>query len=253
MKNEPTDVKDTTDSSPVMITEEVPQAEAESALEEIREAEAEPEVPEAPKEETETVEVPKKGAQQRIQELVSEKKQAEEKAKGLEEKLAELTSPVGHETPQAPYTPQVTPGQELTTDQYKQDVLSTAQALVDLRVKQSEAVQRINSEASQAVRKYPQLDPESDQFNRELSDSVTEATMAYVKAEPFTASPKKFVDKMIKPYLQAVTQEVGKATENIAKQVSQAAVRPTSVQRSEKPFKDLSIKEMEKKLGVVTP
>ena len=102
------------------------------------------------------------------------------------------------------------------------------------------------------MRLYPELDPESDSFDKELSESVTEATLAYVKSEPYTASPKKFVDKMMKPYRRAVTKEVGKASENIARQVSQAAQRPTSVSTGgKKSDNELSIKELEDKYGIV--
>jgi len=201
---------------------------------------------------TETEKAPKKGYEARVRELNAKAKSAEEKAKSLEEQLAELTSPVG-QAPQVQYQPQVQPGQELTTEQYKQDVLQTAQGVVDLQIKQNNALNRINTEAGEVIRKYPQLDPESDSFNRELSDSITAATKAHVRADPYTASPKKFVEQMMKPYLRAVTKEIGKETENIAKQVSETAVRPTSAQPTEKSFKELSIKEMEKKLGMVTP
>ena len=55
----------------------------------------------------------------------------------------------------------------------------------------------------------------------------------------------------MKPYNRAVAKEVGKVTENIAKQVSETALRPTQIATSEKKFEELSIKEMEKQLGVV--
>jgi len=55
---------------------------------------------------------------------------------------------------------------------------------------------------------------------------------------------------MMKPYLRSVTKEVGKVSENLAKQVSQAATRPTSVSTSGgKSNKDKSIKELEAELG----
>jgi hypothetical protein len=240
--DDPKDVN-TTESSPVE-TDNTPQAEAESAPVETVETEI-------PKEEVKTEEAPKKGAQSRIQELVADKKAAEEKAQSLEEKLAALTGSV-EPTPQATYTPPIKPDEEFTP-QFKEEVLKTADALVNLKIKQSEAVQRINSEAGQVVRKYPQLDPESESFDKELSDRVSKQVLKLVRAEPFTASPKEIVDDLMHIHKMEVTKEVGKATENLAKQVSETAVRPTSVQHTEKPFNELSIKEMEKKLGVVNP
>jgi hypothetical protein len=201
--------------------------------------------------ETETVESPKKGAEARIRELSAEKNQAKAEVKSLSDKLAELTGSVEPQVPQAPYNPQVEPGQELTQEQYKQDVLKTADSMVNLRLKQSEAITRINKESDEAVRSYPQLDPHSPDFDEELSNTVTEATEAIVKANPYTASVKKFVDKLMKPYQRSVTKEIGKETENIARQVSESALRPTSIQKTEKKFEELSIEEMEKQLGIV--
>ena len=209
----------------------------------------------------ETEEGSKKGYSQRVQELNTKAKEAEAraneaetKAQSLAEKLGELTgsdepqpSPYG----QRQYQPQVEPGAEISPDQYKQDVMRTADSIVQIRIKQQDAVNRINNEANTVVGKYPQLDPESNKFDRELSDSVTAAVEASVRANPYKASPKKLVAKMMKPYNRAVTKQVGEVTENIAKQVSETATRPTGVASSEKKFEELSLKEMEKKLGTV--
>jgi flagellar biosynthesis chaperone FliJ len=203
----------------------------------------------------ETVEKPKKGAQSRIKELNSE-------VKSLKEKLAELTSPVGLQTdyqPQFnPTEPIVADGEEISVQELNQRIaqrdqrlLQQASANSELRIKQTEAVNRINSEAINVVRKYPQLDPENENFDQELSDSITEATEAYVKSAPYSASVSQFVDKLMKPYTRAVEKEVGKATANIAKQVTEAALRPTSIQKGEKTANELSIAELEAKLGVV--
>ena len=219
---------------------EVPKGKAEPT------GEAEPEEPKG-----ETGEGSKKGANARIRELNAAKNAAEDKAKSLEERLAELTQ-VGSQVPQAPYQPQIEPGVEYSTDQFKNEVMRSAISAAQLITKQSESGNRINNEAQQVLRLYPELDPESDSFDKELSESVTEATLAYVKSEPYTASPKKFVDKMMKPYRRAVTKEVGKASENIARQVSQAAQRPTSVSTGgKKSDNELSIKELEDKYGIV--
>ena len=205
----------------------------------------------------ETEDKPQKGAESRIRELNSKKKAAEkraatleEKAQSLEAKLAELTGQVDHSEPQAQYTPQIEPGTELSPDQYKDDVVKTAQSLVELRLKQYEAITRINSEATQVLGKYPELDPESDSFDKELSDSITEATLAHCKANPYSASPKKFVEQLMKPYRRSVTKEVGKVTENLAKQVSETATRPTSVStKGGKSHGEKSIAELEAELG----
>lgn len=215
---------------------------------------AEPEASGTTDQAAETEERPnKKGFQSRVKELVKERDEAKEQAQSLAQRLEELTgevSPTGQEIPQ--YTPQYEPGSEVTPEQYQQDVTRTADSLVQLRLKQSEAVNRINNESRDAIRKYPELDPDDkEHFNRELSDSITEATEHYVKSNPYSASVTKFVDKLMTPYKRAVSKEVGQATENIAKQVSSAALRPTSVKSGEKTASEKSIAELEAELGVV--
>ena len=231
-------------SSPATPAEDQKTTEEDIEVEAEATAETEPE-------ESETDDSSKKGANARIRELNTAKKIAEEKAQSLTEKLAELTGTGESSTPQPQYTPQVEPGAEVSPEQYKQDILSTADSLVEMRLKQNDAVHRIDSEAQQLLRDYPELDPKSDSFDKELSDSITEATTAYVKSSPYSASPKKFVSKLMKPYRRAVVKGVGKETENIARQVSQSALRPTSVSNKGKSDSELSIKELEAKYGVV--
>lgn len=203
-------------------------------------------------EQTETDESSKKGASARIRELNAKAKSAEQKAISLEKRLSELTNQ-SEQSGTDTYVPQVEPGQEYSPEQYKQDVLKTADALVSLKIKQSNAVNKINSEARAVLQAYPQLDPDHELFDPELSEAITEATEAHVRANPYSASPKKLVDKLMKPYQRAVTREVGKVTENIAKQVSETATRPTSIStKGGKSDKDKSIQELERELGLVT-
>lgn len=204
----------------------------------------------------------KKGYQSRVKELNRAKKLAEERAQSLEEKLAELTNPAIGNAPQVPqFNPQepiVEDGEEISVAELNrriaerdQRLLQQANANSELRSKQEQAINRINSEASKAVSKYKQLDPDSDQFDQELSDTITEATEAYVKSAPYSASVEKFVDKLMKPYTRAVEKEVGQATANIAKQVTEAALRPNSIRKGEKTASEKSIAELEAELGVV--
>lgn len=210
------------------------------------------EIEETQEETTEPDESPKKGAQSRIRELNAKAKRSEERAKSLEQQIAELTGSVEPQSPGAPYTPQIPDNGEVSPEQYKQDVLNTAESMVNLRIKQSEAINRINNESNQVIHLYPQLNPDSDQFDSELSKDVTEQVLELVKASPYTASPKKIVERMMRSQQKAVTKEVGKVSENLAKQVSQSATRPTSVSSSgKKSYEDKSIQELEAELGVV--
>jgi hypothetical protein len=214
----------------------------------------EPEIEVATEEEgteTETAES-NKGAAHRIKELNQRAKAAEERAKSLADRLAEITEPIGSQEQYVPqYNPQVSEGETITPERYQADVARVADARVELKIKQNDAVNRINQESNDVIRKYSQLNPDSDDFDKELSETVTEATEAMVRQNPYSASVSKFVDRLMKPYQGSVAKEVGKVTENIAKQVSETALRPTSIRKQEKPASEKSIAELEQELGIV--
>jgi hypothetical protein len=196
-------------------------------------------------------EVPvRKGAEARIRELNAKAKAEKERADSLAQKLENFTREVVPQGPQAPYQSQVEPGTEVTPEQYKSDVMRTADALVQLRLNQQKVVDNINSEANKAIKEYPELDPDSDQFNKELNDTVTEATLALVRSNP-TASVKKFVDRLMKPYKKSLTKEVAEETETITKQVAAQSLRPTPMVKSNKNDREKTIEELERELGVV--
>lgn len=210
----------------------------------------------------------RKSAGARIRELNQKAKAAEERARSLEEKVAELTGSVnpqadfnhnGYQQPQYnPQQPIVAPGEEIDAveldrriQEREQRILQQAGAIADLKHRQSDAVSRINKESSEVIKAYPELDPDSDRFNPELSDTIYEAVEAHIRVNPYSASVKTFVNKLMKPYKGAIENEVGQATENIAKQVSQAALRPSSIRKPEKAAAEKSIAELEATLGVV--
>lgn len=210
----------------------------------------------------ETVEGSKKGYSHRVRELNTRAKEAEAKAESLASKLKELTSipeSRGYDFNRPEDNdPIVRPDEEIDAvelDKRLRDresrILAKADALSTLRGKQQDAISRINREAESVMRKYPELDTESEGFNKELSEAISEATEAYVMKNPYDASVTKFVDKMMRPYKGAVSKEVGNMTGSMAKQVSEAATRPTSVRKEEKPAREKSIAELEAELGMV--
>jgi hypothetical protein len=211
------------------------------------------EQPQAPVEEESSQ---KKGFTKRVQELANKAKTAEQRAASLEAQLAELTSQVGQgENNFSPYMPPAKPiaqpGEELTAEELDKRLTEREQRLLqvqELRLQQERALNRINREAGEVVRAFKQLDPDSDDFDEELSTFVTEATGEYIKGNP-NGSVKSFVSKLMKPYQRQVTREVAATTEQVAKQVSEAAIRPSSAKPEDKKFGELSIEEMEAKLG----
>lgn len=226
--------------------------------EEVVESEASDEVEE---ETTETEKVQKKGYSQRVREVIKERDDAKAESQSLAEKLAKLTAvePTADYQPlESQDEPLVQPGEEIDAVELdrrlrtrEEKVLQRADALITLRGRQQEAVARINSEADEVMRLYPELNPEGETFNKELSEAISEATEAYVMKNPYSASVKSFVGKMMRPYKGAVSKEVGDMTESVVKQVSEAALRPTSIRGKEKPATEKSIAELEAQLGVV--
>jgi len=221
------------------------------ATEEVKETESTEEVqPEA-----ETGEKSKKGFSNRVRELNARAKQAEEKARQAEEQIKSLSERVEELTGGSPdvpqYTPPIQPGAEITPEQYGNDVARRADAIVNLRLKQQSASLKIQSDTQAVVQKYPELDPDNDLFDKDLSQSVTEAVEAKVRANPYSADVKGFVDKLMKPYKRSVAKEVGKVGEELAKQASQTAVKPTSVRKPTKSAEEKSIQELERELGIV--
>ena len=214
----------------------------------------------------------KKGYSQRVRELNEAKKaaeakaaEAEERAQSLAEKLSGITAPMGNEDLNSPtYDPNVQDGDQITPERYQGDVAQAAKQIVEWELAQERAVNRIDKEANEAIAKYPELDPDNKEaFNKELSDAITAAvekeavTVTYDKSgRPIRtintkANVKGLVDTLIKPYKAAVAREVGQATESIAKQASDSALRPTSVRKQEKAAEDKSLAELEEELGIV--
>jgi hypothetical protein len=188
----------------------------------------------------------KKGAQKRIRELSGE-------VKTLRQRLNEVTGQDGndqpHYQPQQPQTLDL--DGEVTPEQYRQHVLQQADNIVQLRLKQSEALSRIDKESQEVIQKYPQLDPESDDFDQDLNVSILEAIEAQVKLNPYSTSVKSIADKLMKPYLKAVSTGVEQEKATITKQVAETALRPTQVRKVEKSLNEMSIDELEAKLGIV--
>lgn len=206
---------------------------------------------EAQEEVTETVEEPKKGAEARIRELNKRAKQAEERAQSLEDRIAALIGGVSPLDQQGLYTPQFEPGTEIDQATLQQQMQRTALSAAQLISAQERNFSRINRESTEVIKKYPQLDPDSDLFDKDLSDSITDAVEAHLKANP-TGSVKSKVDQWMKPYQRSVAKEVGQASAELAKQVSQTATRPGAVVKVVKSPAEKSIKELEAELGFVS-
>lgn len=185
--------------------------------------------------------VPKKGAQSRIRELSGE-------VHSLKDRIAELTNPVGLMPQQATYQPQVNEDGTIDPQEFKRQVLQEANQMISFQTQRAATLARIDRETEQVVTKYGELNPESDDFDQELSDAIYEAVEAKVKSDP-TASVKQFVDKQMRLYKREASREDKQTQAVIAKQSAQSAIRPTQNKPADTRFEELSIEEMRSKLG----
>lgn len=191
-----------------------------------------------------------KPVEKRIHKLVDERDRIKEEKESLARQVEELTAQLSSQ-PQGviPQSPTIEPGAEVTQEQYKADVVRTAQSIAQLEVQKERIIDRINKEAQESISDHPELNPKSEVFDKELSDTITESVRAQIQVNP-TASVKKLVNNLMKPYRKAVEKQVAENTTIVAKQVAETALRPSQVKAVEKPFAELSEKEMEEKLGV---
>jgi hypothetical protein len=194
----------------------------------------------------------KKGAQARIRELNSKYKEEKTRAERLDEQIAKLTGQ--NQSPQfqedlLQQREQYESG-EITAEELEQRILAKAQRLTEFAMERDKHVRRVNEEAVQVMQLHPELDPDSEAFDQDLSDSITQAGLAYVQQNP-TASLKDYVNKLMKPYKRSVTNRVGEIADTVTRQAAEKALRPASTPKGDKRIEDMSEKELEDKLGIV--
>lgn len=212
----------------------------------------------APSEESEEQEITeesesnsKKDASSRIRELNSKAKDAEAKAASLAKQIEELTA--SSQQPQygdwGNQYPQSETG-EITAEELEARAVQRAMALTEIKMQQQRMLDRVQKEADEVLKEYPELDPDGDRHNADLSEAITEAALAYVKQNP-NKSLKAYVQKLMKPYKGAVAREVGDLADTVTRQAAEKALRPTSTPKGEKRLEDMSEKELEERLGTV--
>lgn len=187
------------------------------------------------------------GAEKRIHKLVDERDSARQEAQSLSAKLAELTAgaqaPAGSMPTNQPSNGESQGGErELTIDDLR--------TIARLEVEKERTIGRINSEAKEAQAKHPELDPSSDLFDPDINEAVTAAVELEIRANP-TKSVKELTDRYMRPYRKAAERAVVAEKQILAKQVSDEALRPSSVKPVNKSFAEKSLEEMEAELGFV--
>lgn len=232
-QNEPVVTDDVTVSPAVEENTEVvpaPDAEAEAPSKE------EPKVEEEVK--------PRNNAQSRIKELVNEKKQLAAER----DQYADLLQQ-GNQM-QVP--------DNLTEEQYR--ALATDANYAAVKVQELErklALKDFTTEVDSVELKYPELNPESDQYNESLAKALSGAyEKGFIEVDSkghFIGTKKsleEFTEEMIAPYRDAMTKGAARSKEVLDRQAGEAAVTPqTTTSSGTTDFAAKSITEMEAEIG----
>lgn len=217
-------------------------------------------VPEEKSEETDSPEpekASKKSAQGRIKQLNNELKEERKKRSAIEEQIESIMkenetnpfSPLNAPSPNQGRLAQPNEKGEITYEDYQRDVRDNAKAAVQAVLSQ----QQLKQEALDVVRENPELDPNSDSFDPELSEAITEAVAAKHRLSS-NFSVKETVNKLLKPYKRAAEKAIDSQKRDLVSQVASGGIRPgssPSPEADKKGFDDLSLEEMEAKLGKV--
>lgn len=180
------------------------------------------------------------GAQKRIHKLVDERDRYKQEAETLSSKLAEFTA--GTQGQPAYQLPEEGGERELT--------LEDLRTIARLEVEKERTINRINTQAREAIRNNPVLDKDSDQFDPDVNEAVTTAVFNEIQLDP-SKDVEKLTEKYLRPYRKAAEKAVGQEKSTLAQQAAETALRPSNVKPVDKSFSEKSIKEMEAELGLV--
>jgi len=220
---------DVTESPTVEVTEAPAEAPAESADEQPQEQ------PKA-----------RNNSQSRIKELLGKTKQLEAQNNEYAEMLQRSS--------------QMQVPDNLSEDQYR--ALATDASYAAVKVQDLErrlAFKDYSTEVDTVEQKYALINPDSDEYVPEIAEALAntydkgfierDANGKFVRQK---MSLDEFTKQFIGAFEKAQSKSTAKTSEAIARQAAESVVTPDSTNNSEtKAFKDLSIDEMEAKLGVV--
>lgn len=185
-------------------------------------------------------------AEKRIRDLVEENKRLKEQS---------YQQPYADQSLQMP---QYAPGEEIAPERLQQDVVQTANAIASLQtqnqIQQFEARTNLDRDVEVLPTKYPELDENSPTYNPVLEEKIEAAFKARAfkngQLDP-TVRLADVAQDFIDVARSAATKSSADIKNAVAKQADESAVRPTGSNKTERSFSDLSIEEMESKLGIV--
>ncbi len=222
-----------------------------------------PVVEEQTSDNTETVETPSAEESSEETEVEPERKptRAERRIRDLVEENKRLKEQPSQQFPQyqqPPNMPLVNPGEELTPEQYQQHVVQAADTIAQLRTQQQleqfKAEANLDRDVEILPKEYPELDETSPDFNPVLIEKIESA----FKARAFNngaLNPNVRLSDVAKDYVEvaraAAKQSTTELKNSVARTADTTAIRPGGAVRQEKSASDMSIAELEAKLGSV--
>ncbi len=232
-ENEAVDEPTTEEASPA--PEQTTQDNAPTEAEEQVDAPAEAEAPESK---------PKHNAESRIKALVKENKalkqprsQGEQPSRG-NSKFSDQFQGKDNVSPD---------DLDAAVEQY---VGQAANAILDAKMKPLVSVvqqDRLEQDVLNVQRNHPELDPASDQYDSKLDQAIADSYKEFGQSVRLSA----FVDKQMSLATANSKRANQQADATVSKQAEETAVRPGVKSKAETKFEDLSVEDMEAKLGMV--
>jgi hypothetical protein len=163
----------------------------------------------------------------------------------------------------------VQPGQELTPEDYQQHVAQAARPVAEQIVQhamtQERAKNNFSTDSSVLPAQFPELNEESPDYVPELEEAISqefeEKAFRVVGVNQVTGEPIKELNPSVrladiaKRYVNvaraAATKSSAEMKNAVAKTADDSAIPPSGEIKENKAFDDLSLEEMEAKLGVV--
>lgn len=137
---------------------------------------------------------------------------------------------------------------EITVDDYEKAVVSKADAIARARIAEYESRQQLREDISQVKANYPELDPNSGEFDNDLANKVSAHYQRIAKAEP-NARLVDFVEDIMSIREKAVEEGRTVTTAKVVAQAAQQAISPTSEGASSKVAESEALFEEAKESG----
>ena len=159
-------------------------------------------------------------------------------------------SSLGDQTPNSklPWdTPNEQP-KEITMEEYQRNVLNTADILVQARMSQLNKANEIKSDLEKVESKYPELNPDSDEYSEDISNKISDLFKNQLKADSDTRLIK-FVDNIMSLRKKSEQKGRNEATTKIVEQKAEEAISAHDIEpEAEKSFEKMTLDEKEKYL-----